>query len=142
MSEVEGFAQQDLPEQVQDLVTLVGYEPALLIVKHFGGGVLRVPLRFKPQSFLVRLVGHKAATAIIARHAGATMYIARCSRALRIARDIRIAAQYPAVPVPQLAKTNGLSERQIWNILKAPHTLRGVNETPQQDLFSESFQSP
>jgi Mor family transcriptional regulator len=84
----------------------------------------------------LRVIGSTAARALLERYRGDRIYVAKLDYALRVTRNIEIASKYVAgTPVNQLARTYRLSERQIWNILKQPETLRDTSDDKQQLLF-------
>lgn len=133
-----GFDLEDLPEQICELVELIGFAATMMLVRVYGGGSLRVPFQFNDDSPLARLIGAPATVALIGRYGGTMLYIARCARALRVRRNIQIAQDYgDGVKVPQLRVTYALTERQIWSILKDPVTLRAPDATnrSQPGLF-------
>lgn len=122
---------QDLPEVLREIADLVGVPATLKLVESYGGTHLIVPSRYNPDHPLTRVVGHAASVQICQRYSGTSLYVARIKSAIKTLRDIEIASRYDGgVSVPQLAREYELSDRQIWNVLKNPNTLRA--EKPRQ----------
>lgn len=124
----------DLPPVLAAIRELIGTEATLRLVEHYGGLHVDVPRRFQDDHPLVRVLGHEAAAAFVQRFGGTRPYIASLKGPLRVMRNIEISRRYEGgAPVRHLAREHGLSERQIWNILKRPETLRAA--PTQDDLF-------
>lgn len=118
----------DLPEQAAEIRELIGWPATLALVEAFGGIGIVVPRQYDADCQLAQLLGEEATQALIGRYGGDTLYIAKLHRAMMAARNIEIDRRFsdPKNPVPawKLALEYRLSERQIWNILKDPSTLR------------------
>ncbi|OQR35894.1 hypothetical protein BWR15_06085 [Pseudomonas sp. T] len=123
-----------LPAVVLEIAEAVGMSSALQLVEELGGtswefakganrnGRIRV-------AALADIVGDEAAQRLTDRLQGNNIYIPRCAVALRRLRDLEINQQFVQAVregvtantvVAELARTNKLSDRQIWNILKQP----------------------
>jgi len=125
----------DLPPVVAEMRRLIGTAATLALVRAYGGASLYMPERFDAEHLIVPIVGHEAAQILMRQFARERIYIPKCDGALNIRRNIQISRRYEAgTPVRHLAHEHGLSERQIWNILKRVETLR---EYPQQPLFED-----
>lgn len=134
MSDELGIYDEDLPETLAEIRDLIGTEGMLALVEHYGGCHVDVPAAWRPDHPLTRILGHEAAVAFVQRFAATRPYIANLANARRVLRNIEISRRYEGgTPVSRLAREYRLSERQIWNILKRPETLRAVPTTG--DLF-------
>ncbi|KAB7624341.1 Mor transcription activator family protein [Alkalilimnicola sp. S0819] len=128
------YYDEDLPPVLAEIRDLVGTEPTLALVAHYGGTHVPVPKRFDPGHPLARVLGPEAAVHFIGRFGGTRPYIAKLELAVRALRNIEISRRYEGgSTVARLAREYHLSERQIWNILKRPETLRDAPD--QADLF-------
>lgn len=123
-----------LPAVVLEIADAVGMSAALQLVEELGGtswefakGANRNG-RIKVAA-LADIIGDEAAQRLTERVKGNNIYIPRCAVALRRLRDLEINQQFVQAVregvsantvVADLARTNRLSDRQIWNILKQP----------------------
>lgn len=109
-----------LPPQAAEIAEVVGVEPALRLVKAWGGVRLYVPQQMPEDHLLVSTLGRAEADALAARYGGETIQIPRCLHALRAVRngEIRRARAAGASPA-LLALRHGLTERQVYAILAA-----------------------
>ena len=116
---------EDLPASLRELRDLIGINATLKLVESWGGIHLKVPGHYRDDHHLVRIIG-QAATVKLVQHYGATpLYIPRAARLVQALRNIEIAERYDNnVSAERLAREYGISERQIWNILKRPETVR------------------
>lgn len=123
-----------LPRQVLDIAEAIGLPATQLLVERLGGttwpvakGVRR--LGIIRHEALVGVIGVEAAEIMAKRWANVQLYIPRCDAALRAVRDFEINAIYVQgvrdgissnALVAELARSNQLSDRRIWEILKTP----------------------
>lgn len=133
-----------LPASILEIIDLVGSDPALALVREFGGTVIKVPSRERREGrtreALVEAMGEPAATLFIGRYSGEMLTIARCAAALREQRDRAIIAAYDAgQPVSRIALSNRLTERQVRTILNRQPGDDGArflaDEASQASLF-------
>lgn len=129
-----------LPRQILDIADIVGLPAALRLVSELGGtswefaqganrnGQIRV-------AALADIMGDDAAHLLTSRMGGDKIYIPRCANALRRLRDLEINRQFVQgvregisanTLVSELARSNKLSDRRIWIILKSPLTHQGT----------------
>lgn len=123
-----------LPQQIQDIADAIGLPATQRLVEQLGGttwtvakGVRR--LGIIRHEALKEIVGEDAAKIMTARWSNVPMYIPKCDTALRRMRDLQINRQFEQgvregisanTLVAELARSNSLSDRQIWKILKQP----------------------
>ena len=132
--ELTELFEQDLPEGLLEIKNLIGTTATLALVEHYGGRHIKVPSHFHDDTRLGRVVGHRSLVAMIEAYGGSTIYIGKADRAMRAVRNMEISARYEGgTTARELAGLYGLTERQIWNILCTPETLRNAPE--QNRLF-------
>ena len=123
-----------LPRQIQELAEAIGLSATQRLVEELGGttwtvakGVRR--LGVIRHAALVEVIGERAANIMVERWANVPLYIPRCAAALRRMRDLEINRQFEQgvregvsanTLVAELARSNGLSDRRVWEILKQP----------------------
>lgn len=108
-----------LPRILQDLAEIIGLAATLRLVEAYGGVRLYVPKRFDPDHPIVKLIGHAPAVLLVEAYGGEAHFdIPRAIAATRAVRDngIRRDRDFGASH-RELALRNGLTERQIRNIL-------------------------
>lgn len=111
---------------VQLLITLIGEAAAtrMMDAQAFGGGAFTFPksdIGLGAQSFayLAEIVGTDKAQRLCRHFDGETLYVPKMSQYFRDQRNRRIVASYSSgVTVRELMREHGLSDRQIWTILK------------------------
>ena len=128
--------ESDLPETVRDLVSLIGMQSTLRLVDSFGGLTILVPKGDERRGIigresLIEVVGRRCADRLIERYGGTRLYVASCRRAILALRDRSICSSYPVRSVKELAIEHGLSDRQVWAILKKTD----MSQAPQGSLF-------
>ena len=131
-----------LPQQVLDIAEAIGMPATQRLVEELGGTTWSVSQGKRRSGLgrheaLVEIVGLEAAQ-IMAKHwANVPLYIPRCDVALRSLRDYKINTEFEQgvregisanTLVAELARSNQLSDRRIWEILKTP-------TQPEPDLF-------
>lgn len=123
-----------LPRQVLDIAEAIGMPATQRLVNELGGTTWPVAQGKRRQGIirhaaLVDVVGVEAAEIMAQRWANVQLYIPRCDAALRAVRDFNINAEFVQgvregisanTLVAQLARSNELSDRRIWEILKSP----------------------
>lgn len=123
-----------LPRQILDIARAVGMPTAMRLVDELGGtswefakgsnrnGLIRV-------AALADILGEDAARLLTQHMGGEKIYIPRCAEALRRLRDLEIHRQFEQAvragvsanaAVAELARSNKLSDRWVWEILKQP----------------------
>lgn len=110
------------PVNLLEIVELIGEAAALKLVEDYGGQTIRIPAlrNVNVDHALTRCIGLESLTALAKADGGRWLYVAKCDQSLRVRRNREIVEKYSPphnVPVAQLAKDYGLSDRQIWNIL-------------------------
>lgn len=107
-----------LPPILREIVGHIGLPATLVLVQHYGGTQLYVPVKFDPDHPLVKLLGHPAAAKLVAVYGGREHFdIPKGEIAVKAARDARIRVERPGCTHAQLALRYRLTERQIRNIL-------------------------
>lgn len=122
---------EDLPPLLTEICQAIGWKSTLTLVETHGGTDLFVPSIFHADLPIVKLIHADAAQTLIAKYGGTKIYIARLAQAMRNIRNKQIAERLATESAAALAREFQISERQIWNIAKCPHTLREM----QPDLF-------
>ncbi|WP_260466783.1 Mor transcription activator family protein [Pandoraea apista] len=134
----------ELPEFVKLLIRVVGMEATIKLIKRLGGTTLLVAKRRSRQGeasyeLLAEVIGSEAADRMTAHFGGDLLYIPNCANAIRLLRDRSIRADFDGLTrehsaiaaVVKLAQRTGLSDRQIWRILKCGD----VEAAAQCELF-------
>ncbi|MFL1552481.1 Mor transcription activator family protein [Pseudomonas sp. D47] len=123
-----------LPRQVLDIAEAIGIPATQRLVDELGGTTWPVAqgkrrLGIIRHEALVNVIGVEAAEIMAKRWANVQLYIPRCDAALRSLRDHDINTQFEQgvregisanTLVAELARSNKLSDRRIWEILKTP----------------------
>ncbi len=116
----------------EELVGLIGLPATLELVRERGGTTFTVPLGMtyrgqEQREKLVQLIGREQTTRLIRRYGGTSLYIPTCRQAVVDRRDVKINRERDELArqglseralVRELATRHGLSDRQIWRILK------------------------
>lgn len=109
------------PVNLLEIIEIIGEAAALKIVERFGGTTQRLPAikNITHDHYLAQCIGIEALTDLVKITGGGRwLYIARCARGMRAARNQEIVRLYSSgTPVETLACRYYLSDRQIWNIL-------------------------
>lgn len=117
---------------VNELVELIGLAATVELIRAKGGTALRIPLGMtlrgqEQREKLVQIVGREQATRLIGRYGGTTLYVPSCRQAFVDTRDENINKERDELArkglteralVSVLALRHGLTDRQIWRILK------------------------
>jgi mannose/fructose-specific phosphotransferase system component IIA len=106
--------EQILPPLVRDIAKVIGLAETLKLVDHFGGTTMRVPVRFKPDHVLCKIIGPASTVELIKVFEGEALEIAKCDDAMRMVRN-RLIVESDKIQ-KELAREWGLTERQIRNI--------------------------
>lgn len=111
-----------LPPMAAKLADLIGSDNAIALIEHARQGKgkrhIYVPLRPKPESNLVQVIGIEAAKTLAQVYGGQEIQIPKCKvidRAQRTAEIKRMAAD--GMTRVNIAKHFGMSARQVWNLL-------------------------
>lgn len=115
----------ELPPLLRDMAKQIGLSATLRVVELYGGSDLFIPKRFDREHALVAAIGLEACEQLSLSYDSTTLYIPRCSRAIRAARDYEINERYLSEQIDQrqLAKMYDLSVRQIRTIVNSPLSL-------------------
>lgn len=109
------------PVNLLEIIDIIGEAAALKLVERFGGTTPRLPAlkNITADHPLAQCIGIESLTKLITETGGGRwLYVAKCARGLRDARNREIVKLYSdGVPVVELALRYHLSDRQIWNIL-------------------------
>lgn len=123
-----------MPASLDDVLAAIGEAATLKLVEAFGGITPRLPAKRNVVEShpIAQVIGLEALRTLVAKLGGGRyMYIPRCTDGLRLKRDQQIVTDYSNnVPVPELARRNNLSDRQVWSILK-----KTVMDDGQEELF-------
>jgi len=138
-----------LPNAIQQILDSIGVVATLQLVKVFGGGTFRVPLRRSQAGevqfqSLAREIGDEAAMKMVDLYGNRELYIALCDEALRELRNRQIRADFDRLTqkeghgamraVAALAPLYRKSDRMIWMILKETDR-HGRSPESQATLF-------
>ena len=111
--------EEDLPESLRRIAAIAGRRSALVLSAHHGGTHVSVPSHYHGDHPLSILLGPEAAEKLIRRWGGSKLYVAKMDATARSRRNIEIVRAYEGgCPAHKLARQYGLSERQVWAILK------------------------
>ncbi|AGG89906.1 hypothetical protein [Rhodanobacter denitrificans] len=125
----------DLPPRLAALAELIGLPAMLRLVEARGGTRVYVPDVASADHWLARLIGLPAMEQLVAEHSRDYIELDRAAAALRAARDRKIVADNAAgTSTATLALENGLTQRQVFNILART----GGPVADQRDLFQQS----
>ena len=109
------------PANLLEIIEVIGEAAALQLVERFGGTTVRLPVlrNITADHPLARCIGIELLTVMVkAVGGGRWLYIPRCARGLREARNREIVERYSAgEKVDNLARRYSISDRHIWNIL-------------------------
>ena len=123
---------------MDELVELIGLPAAIELIRVKGGTRFSVPLGItlggqEQREKMVQIIGREQAAKLIGRYGGTTLYIPTCRQAFVDTRDRDINLERDELAreglseralVSVLAVRHGLSDRQIWRILKKPGPVR------------------
>lgn len=116
----------------EELVGLIGLPATLELVREKGGTTFTVPLGMtyrgqEQREKLVQLIGREQTTTLIGHYGGTSLYVPLCRQIVVDKRDVKINRERDELArqglseralVRELATRHGLSDRQIWRILK------------------------
>lgn len=109
------------PVNLLEIIEVVGEAAALQLVERFGGNTPRLPsLRNVTADHpLAQCLGIEVLTMLVKTIGGGRwLYVAKCARGLREARNRKIVQEYSdGVKVHVLVSRYHVCDRQIWNIL-------------------------
>jgi len=133
---------QNMPAFARNLVQLLGFNTANLILKQLGGASWRIPATDKQgheRDTLISLIGEQAYSQLQRHFAGEVIYVPRCYKAMQAVRDNQIKTTLKQCAqnlkpktqaIRELVKTYQLSDRRIAQIA-AQHK----PDNPQKGLF-------
>ncbi|MFZ6748538.1 Mor transcription activator family protein [Undibacterium sp. Ren11W] len=124
----------DLPQQLRQVADLIGLQATLVLVRHYGGVRLYVPMLMTPEHILSRLIGFETALKLASEFGGIDHFdIPRATGALRLVRNRQIADKYvKGKSLRNLALEYAMTERAIVKILAGVGT---TQEDRQANLF-------
>jgi hypothetical protein len=103
-----------LPKRTAELVQVVGFEVAMVLVKQFGGTHLNIPKKAKSQHPLVSSIGIEAFEKLCCYYGGTKLEIDLCSDLINQKKEQLILAALKAGKTnAQLARQFNTTERQI-----------------------------
>lgn len=109
------------PVNLLEIIEVIGEAAALQLVERFGGTTPRLPsLRNVTADHpLAQCLGIEVLTILVKTIGGGRwLYVAKCARGLREARNREIVRRYSdGEKVDDLARRYRISDRQIWTIL-------------------------
>lgn len=104
---------------LRELVDLIGHQPAIELVRAWGGRRLKIPATINQDHALVYCVGWDAATKLAAAYGGAEPLDLPAERNFLIdLRNDAIASEFArGKSITQLARDYGVSRRQVNSVL-------------------------
>ena len=106
---------------LEEINDLIGWPATLKLVKRYGGTHVKIPTLCRDDWDIALLLGRPAALRLHQRFSRTKIYVAKMDEVLRDQRNRAIVDDYSSgVSVSNLARSYGLSDRQIWNILSSP----------------------
>lgn len=123
-----------LPDAAQTIVNVIGLVAAAKLIEQLGGTTFPVALRKSRlgeirYEMLAEVIGSDAADAMTEHFGGDTLYIPRCTHAMRELMHREIRGSFDRMTrddvsavqaVAKLAVAYKLADRTIWRILKRP----------------------
>lgn len=120
-----------LPQQLKDLVDIIGLPAVQRLVQHYGGVRVVVPEKMHAHHPLARLLGLEVAERLSHHYARERIDVPKALGAILAVRNAVIARDNAqGVSARRLALMHNLTERRIWEILAAQRVDDG-----QADLF-------
>lgn len=134
-----------LPESAQRLVALIGLQAAVLLIERHGGKELTLYQRGDSVARLAASIGDEPTDALLRNFGSAPFNVPRCTAALKSVRNSRMLADYDRLTsterthsgreaIHSLVENYGLTERQVWRILKTIPKMPVVDNS-QPSLF-------
>lgn len=117
-------AASELPRLAQELMEVMGEEPAMQLINAMGGLYLCVPgwpLKRVSSRFeaLEKIVGTEAARKFAERWGNVEIQVPKCAAAMRMLRNRDITRRYEAgEPVQDICRRYDVSERHFWKLVK------------------------
>lgn len=106
-----------LPKEAEVMITLIGHEATMALVKAYGGRRLYIPSKALQKHKLAPLIGFENLETLSKHYQGERINIPKCDRALKYLRNQKIRGAYGPTSMSVLAQTYGLSESQITRIV-------------------------
>lgn len=128
------YREESLPETLQDMSDRFGKPFVRHMIERFAGITLIIPAKSRKTRLareLCAFLGQDALSDFLHTYGGTRIYIPTLRRAKIRARDMDINTERDELArkglseralVARLATLHGLSERQVWRILKQPRT--------------------
>lgn len=109
-----------LPQQLKDLIDVIGLEAVQKLVEVYGGVRLKFPLSLKPDHPLAKLLGWQTARTLCDHYGASFMDVPKAQSAITEYRNNLIReAHARGATVRELAYRYRLTQRRIWYILGA-----------------------
>jgi hypothetical protein len=135
-----------LPSSAQRLVALIGLPATVLLVERHGGKELKLYARGNSVADLAAIIGRAEADKLFDYFGSDPIGVPRCTAALRELRNSRIHADFDRLTGAQglsgqraihhIVESFGLTERQIWRILKTADVPRLVKKPVDERQLS------
>ncbi|MBX3588749.1 MAG: hypothetical protein KF796_19125 [Ramlibacter sp.] len=121
-----------LPASAQELVSIIGLDATIDLVKRCGGDELKIPENVGGSSrvwaLLVETIGEGNAGKLVDRYAGTPLYIAKCATALRDHRNQALIARLHAgEDFDSVRRSADVSRRHLWRLLAQARPRRSAN---------------
>lgn len=123
----------DLPDSLRELAELLGLGAAMTLVERWGGVRLHIPTCPRDDHPLVLHLGETAAEKLAHYYGGDRITVPRGRGLMRAVRDSAIRRLHDkGASASELALEFGLTERQVWNVLRktAPTDKRQISLFP------------
>lgn len=129
-----------LPQSAQLIVSLIGLPATVLLVEKRGGRTLSLHRRGDSVKRLAGIVGEAAADSLFEHYGSEPIVVPRCTAALKNLRNEKIHAEFDRMTgaerqtaraaIDTIVDNFGLTERQIWRILKLSSVPRQARQKP------------
>jgi hypothetical protein len=129
-----------LPDSAQRLVALIGLPATVVLVEKHGGKEVRLYVRGDSVKRLGEVIGQQAAERLHDYFGREPFDVPRCTAALKGLRNTKIHATYDQMTataglsgrtaVHTIVEQFGLTERQVWRILKMSSAPRQAKQKP------------
>lgn len=107
-----------LPKVLQEFVRLIGLPATMILVEHFGGLRIYIPLNPTPDHHFAQLIGFDNLVRLAQVYGREDHFeLPKAERALKALRNAKIKAEYGPKSLRQLAMEHRLTERQVTRIV-------------------------
>lgn len=109
-----------LPKVLQEFVRLIGLQPTMLLVQHFGGLRIYIPLNPTADHHFAQLIGLPNLIKLSQVYGREDHFeLPKAERALLALRNAKIRAEYGPKSIRQLAAEYHLTERHVTRLVGA-----------------------